>query len=163
MTVYDLIMQNDNYRKQVLIQFGFGEVQPKKVETWFKKLNPVVFNQFKKDLKNGNVVGFNPKTTEATTREERDALLDKAMNHMEQQERKVVSVYEDDLNALIELKRNLEYENDGYFNLINTFLDSRDIRKDFLNFMEEMKKEEESQTESMYMGDLEWHLKDFAE
>lgn len=162
MTVYDLIMQNENYRKQVLIQFGFGEVQPKKVESWFKKLNPLVFNQFKKDLKNGNVVGFNPKTTEATTREERDALLDKAMKHMEQQERKVVSVYENDLKTLIELKRNLEYENEGYYNLISGFIDSRNIRKDFLSFIKEMKVAEESQEDSMYMGDLEWHQKDFA-
>lgn len=88
MRMYDAIMMHPTYRREVLVQFGFGEVKPIKVERWFKEKYPVVSKQYKDNLKvvnellgeSDNLIQFK---TEAMTREERKTLLDYAMDNIE--------------------------------------------------------------------------------
>lgn len=42
MRIYDAIMLHPTYKKEVLIEFGFGEVSPLEVERWFKNEYPMV-------------------------------------------------------------------------------------------------------------------------
>ncbi|USK69196.1 hypothetical protein [Peribacillus asahii] len=76
MTIVEQAMQNEELRKAILIEFGFGEVKPKKVEKWLKEQYPVQFAELKRNTKKSNVLQF---STELTTAEERTAFLDRVM------------------------------------------------------------------------------------
>ena len=164
MTIYDLMMQDEKIKKSVLIEFGFGEISPKKVEAWFKKLNPDTYAQFKQQCKNSNVLGFNPKSVEATTRAERDAILDNFMNQVNA-ERNIVKVYEDELQQLIDQKD--EYFNDAmqFNNLLYDFIYENGLQIIFEKWLLEKKDWQETEdeydvTREMY-GDIDQRLYDF--
>ncbi|SER09064.1 hypothetical protein SAMN04487944_101194 [Gracilibacillus ureilyticus] len=82
-TVFDQIMNDEIFKKLVLIEFGFSEIEPREVEEWFKCEYPMEYEEFKQVFKNGNVVGFNPRLVEATTPEERNEILDKFFAKLE--------------------------------------------------------------------------------
>jgi len=84
-TIYDVIMLDPELKKEVLIQFGFGQVEPRKVEEWFKKERPQTFHTLKKALRNDKVLGFNPKESEASSKEYRNQVLDNAMAKFNQE------------------------------------------------------------------------------
>lgn len=90
MRIYEAIMLHPTYKKEVLIEFGFGEVSPLRVERWFRIEYPMTYKRIKSNLKYFNeVVGeatnMIPIKTEATTREERSAILDIAMDNIEKE------------------------------------------------------------------------------
>ena len=73
MNMYELIMNDQKLRKQVLIEFGFGTVNPIKVEKWVKKHYPSSFNQLRKNAVQEKIVQLE---REATTAEYRTKLID---------------------------------------------------------------------------------------
>jgi hypothetical protein len=73
MTIFELMMEDPIIRKQVLIQFGFGEINPKRAENWYKKFYPPMYHQLKRKAKAQKVVQF---SVEGMAKEERDRLLD---------------------------------------------------------------------------------------
>lgn len=83
-TVYDAIMLDPDLKKEVLIKFGFGQVEPKRVEEWFKKKRPETYHALRKALHTDKVVGFNPRETEATSKEYRNQVLDNFMAQLDQ-------------------------------------------------------------------------------
>ena len=50
MRMYDLIMMMPILKKEVLIQFGFGEVNPKDVEQWIYQKYPNDYKELKLGL-----------------------------------------------------------------------------------------------------------------
>ncbi|MFJ8264763.1 hypothetical protein [Peribacillus asahii] len=76
MTIVEQAMKNAELRRAILVEFGFGEVKPKKVEKWLKEHYPVQFAKLKSNTKKSNVLQF---STELTTAEERTAFLDRVM------------------------------------------------------------------------------------
>ncbi|MEC1697736.1 hypothetical protein [Schinkia azotoformans] len=135
MTIYDLMMQDEKIKKSVLIEFGFSELQPRKVEEWFKKENPDTYAQFKQQCKNDNVIGFNPKSVEASTRAERDAILDNFMNQTKKT-RKVVQVYEDELEQLIELKNEYRYQSEKWEHILHGFIGQSKLENAFFDWID---------------------------
>ncbi|RBW69464.1 hypothetical protein [Bacillus taeanensis] len=158
MTVFNEMIKDEAIKKQVLIEFGFGNVQVKQVEKWLKDTYPSKYAELKKKVKNGNVVGFNPKSVEVTTREERDAILDKV--EQVNQEREIVRVYKDELEDFVEKYELLQIENDGYFNLIEGFLITRNLRDEFMKYLYEEKERVDASFES-WIGDIDQHILNF--
>lgn len=86
MRMYDAIMINPKYRKEVLIKFGFSEVSPLKVEEWFRMTYPMTYKTVKGNLayfnaivgKNSNVV---PLKMETMSQQGRSEILDFAMKN----------------------------------------------------------------------------------
>lgn len=67
-------MKDPYLSKKVLIQFGFGEVTPIKIERWVKREFPNLYYQCRRAVKKDKVV---PIQVEAMSRERRDSILDK--------------------------------------------------------------------------------------
>ncbi|MCM3616700.1 hypothetical protein M3936_03795 [Sutcliffiella horikoshii] len=84
----------------------------------------------------------------------------KAVKIVDDPKRKVMSFYEDDILHFKQQKEQVEWENEGYFNLINEYIEDRGLRKDFLKFISELKKSNH-QDGLLYFGDLDWHLTNF--
>ncbi|MGP7815533.1 hypothetical protein ACTXGU_00065 [Niallia sp. 01092] len=77
MSIYDLAMQDPQFRRIILVEFGFGDHPVIKVEKWLKKNYPYKVAEWKKQVAKGNVTQLH---REGMAREERDRLLDKAMS-----------------------------------------------------------------------------------
>jgi len=76
MSIYDLAMQDKEFRKLVLIEFGFGEHIPLKVEKWLKKNYPYKVAEWRK-LRVSLKENVTPLYQQGMTMEERTALLEK--------------------------------------------------------------------------------------
>lgn len=74
MSIYELAMQDREFRRLILIEFSFGEHQPQKIEKWLKKKYPYKVAEWRKVRINQKVV---PMVAEGMTKEERTAILDK--------------------------------------------------------------------------------------
>ena len=94
MRMYDVLMLSKEWKKEVLIEFGFGMVSVKEVESWFRKKYPMDYKTLKTNLKwikqqikEGNKTledferGFTRVTAENTTIQERNRLLDFVENN----------------------------------------------------------------------------------
>lgn len=66
-------MDDQSLRKKVLIEFGFGTVNPIKVEKWVKKHYPATFNQLRKNAVQEKVIHME---REAMTAQQRTKLID---------------------------------------------------------------------------------------
>lgn len=80
MRMYDLFIMMPTWKKEVIIQFGFCEVNPKEVEQWIYQKYPNDYKELKQGLAQynrtfgkSNVV---PLIRETMTKEERSTLLD---------------------------------------------------------------------------------------
>lgn len=87
MRMYDLIMMMPTWKKEVSIQFGFGEVNPKEVEQWIYQKYPDEYKGLKQGLAHynrtfgkSNVV---PLKREPMTQEERSTMLDVMLENEE--------------------------------------------------------------------------------
>ena len=88
MRMYDVIMMHPTYKKEVLTEFGFGEVSPLEVERWFRETYPMVYKQVKVNLAYfnkavGGRTNLIPFKVEATTQQERSAILDSVMTYVD--------------------------------------------------------------------------------
>ncbi|MFC4183017.1 hypothetical protein [Saccharococcus thermophilus] len=72
------LLQNKEIRKQVLIEFGFGSANPKKVLKFIQEKFPTEYAELssRETLNNPKVAQFMPKEIELSSRAERDAILD---------------------------------------------------------------------------------------
>lgn len=85
MRIYDGIMLEVDLKKEILIEFGFGEVSPIEVEKYIRNKYPMRYKTIKIGVtrinevyKSNNLVI--PFKTETMTREQRNATLDNFMN-----------------------------------------------------------------------------------
>lgn len=74
MSVFNQAMSDPVIKKLILIEFGFGEVSPVKVEKWIKKHYPHKYAEYKRDLRTQKVLPFKQ---EMMSKTQRSALLDK--------------------------------------------------------------------------------------
>jgi len=87
--MYDVIMLSREWKKEILIELGFGTVSVKEVESWFRNKYPMDYKTLKinlkwikQQIKDGNEMfkEFEKSviriTAENMTRQERDKLLD---------------------------------------------------------------------------------------
>jgi len=88
MKMYDVIMMHPAYKKEMLIEFGFGEFSPLEVERWFRQTYPMTNKQYKENLKyvnelinEGTIVV--PFKLEAMTQQERSVMVDYAMDNVD--------------------------------------------------------------------------------
>lgn len=72
------LLKNKEIRKQVLIEFGFGNANPKKVLKFIQEKFPFEYAELSsKTIPNSSkVVQIMPKEVELSSRDERDAILD---------------------------------------------------------------------------------------
>lgn len=74
MSIYEQAMQDQQFRKIVLVQFGFGEHVPVKVERFLKKNYPYKVAEWRKQAASQKVV---PMVAEGMSKGQRDKILDK--------------------------------------------------------------------------------------
>jgi hypothetical protein len=154
--LFNELMKDDQIKRAVLVKFGFGNVNKSKVTKWVKEQYPVQYAEVKKNIPSKKVVEFSPNETEMTSREERDAFLDKVMGKLDSiQERKTVTVYKDDLDNYISQKELLEVQNEGLTELIYDFIQKNNLSTKFYKFLEEKKKEDR------YYCDIEFLMLDY--
>lgn len=72
MSIYELAMQDPQFRKLILIQFGMGEHNPIKVEKWLKKYFTYKVNEWRKLRISQKIV---PMVVEGMSEEQRNRLL----------------------------------------------------------------------------------------
>lgn len=77
--------------------------------------------------------------------------------------RKVISVYEDQLKSLIEQKDEFMFESNGWSSIVFQFVQKHDLFKEFAAHLKELKKEQESSNADMYYGDIDFILLDYQE
>lgn len=76
MKIFNALMQNEQIKRAVLIEFGFGYANPKKVVNWVKKQFPEKYVEIADQIKmNSIVTDFMPREVELTSRSERDKIL----------------------------------------------------------------------------------------
>ncbi|MEC1725880.1 hypothetical protein P9E34_14270 [Schinkia azotoformans] len=77
-------------------------------------------------------------------------------------DRKLVYLYEDDVQWLVKRYETEEFEHTIFEDLIHAFLeDNEDIRPRFLEFLKE-KNQEMEEDDDLYWGDVGYHLINFA-
>jgi hypothetical protein len=134
--LFTQLMKDEDIKKAVLVEFGFGNVNKLKVNKWVKEQFPVQYAEIKKNIPSKKVVEFASNETEMTTREERDVFLDRVIGKLDSMlERKVVQVYEDDLEQLIDKYQEAEYNRDGLSMLIFDFLIENGLSNEFFEYM----------------------------
>lgn len=85
-----------------------------------------------------------------------------ALNLVNDPNRKVVQIYDDEVKHFAEKYESLEWEINDYINLFNLYLDERNVRDDFTEFLKDLKKEVDKSGES-YWGNINEHLRNFSE
>lgn len=73
MSIYEIAMQDPQFRKLILIQFGMGDHNVVKIERWLKKNFTYKFNEWRKQRISQKVV---PMVVEGMSQEQRNRLLD---------------------------------------------------------------------------------------
>jgi hypothetical protein len=80
MSIYELAMQDPVVQKKVLIEFGFGSVNPIKVERWLKKNHPYYYYELKRKAVSQKVV---PLEVESMDKDRRNKILDAEATYSE--------------------------------------------------------------------------------
>ncbi len=80
MTIYELAMQDPVIHKKILIEFGFGSINPTKAEQWLKKHHIYYYYELKRKTVAQKVV---PLEVEVMTEERRNQILDKEATYSE--------------------------------------------------------------------------------
>ncbi len=76
LTIVQQAMKDEFLRKQILVEWGFGRVNEKRVEKWLKKEFPFEYAELKRNTEQSNVI---PIATDLTTAEERTDFLNRVL------------------------------------------------------------------------------------
>jgi hypothetical protein len=82
--IFNVLMEDAQIKRAVLIKFGFGNVNKKKVVEWIKKEFPFEYAEAKHNasLSKSNVVEFSSRESEMMSADERSAFLDDVMKKL---------------------------------------------------------------------------------
>lgn len=80
MTIVQQAMQDQFLRKQILVEWGFGQINEKRVEKWLKQHFPFEYANLKRNTEQSKVIPF---ATDLTTAEERTDFLNRVLNKID--------------------------------------------------------------------------------
>lgn len=79
MRLFAELMKNDEIKRSVLIEFGFGNVNKLEVVKWVKEKYPFKYFNVKKGMESIDLIEFAPREIEMMTAEERTSILNQVL------------------------------------------------------------------------------------